>query len=676
MVLNSGHAQAQTNIDAAMHHLGTPGEPEWQEFAGDRAEGTSWKADFPSHANEREVTLRMRQRDVKLEWPIKLNGRAIGRLVENEADLVHTLRVPPRTLKDGANVLEIGPAGGSDDINVGEITIEEHPLDTALRRATLDVRITDADSSRPIAARITVVDGRGALMPLAAEPSPRLAVRPGVAYTADGTARLFVQPGKYTLYATRGFEYGLATCAVEIAEGETRAIALTIRREVPTPGLAACDTHIHTLTFSGHGDATLDERLVTLAGEGIELPVATDHNHFTDYREPARRLGMPSEFTAVIGNEVTTARGHFNAFPFQTTDRVPDSRVTHWPELMRQIRASEADRVVIMNHPRDLHAGFRPFGSEHFNAAVGAPRDGGIYPVDAVELINSGAMQSDPMQVVRDWFALWNHGQELTAVGASDSHDVSRYIVGQGRTYIACRDDKPGSIDVAEACRSLRQGRAIVSLGLLALLRVEGKFSAGELATGVGEQVRVEVTVLGPSWVRADRVELYANGVKVHEQRIDDSGKPGEKGRITWSVPRPRYDVTLVAIASGPGVTAPYWTIPKPYQPSSKTWTPRVLSITNPIRLDADANGTWNSPRYYAQFALEIFGAEPTALFRALSAYDEAVATQAAAMCLPPGQRTWDAAFTRALGKAPEHIQRGFSAVIDAASPSKREVPE
>ena len=64
--------------------------------------------------------------------------------------------------------------------------------------------------------------------------------------------------------------------------------------------------------------------------------------------------------------------------------------------------------------------------------------------------------------------AVINHGERVTAVASSDSHDVTRYIVGQGRTYIACPDGDPGRIDVNAACRALQEGRAVVSLGLLA----------------------------------------------------------------------------------------------------------------------------------------------------------------------------------------------------------------
>jgi hypothetical protein len=277
-------------------------------------------------------------------------------------------------------------------------------------------------------------------------------------------------------------------------------------------------------------------------------------------------------------------------------------------------------------------------------------------------VINSGALQTDPMRVVRDWFALWNHGLPITAVGASDSHDVGRSIVGQGRTYVACRDDDPGRIDRDEACRSLRSGRAMVSLGLLARLAVEDRFGPGDVAKGVGNSLRVEVAVLGPSWTRADRVELFADGVKNREHRIDDAAGPVEKAPVGWSIPRPSHDVALVAVASGPGVSAPYWPIPRPYQPSSKAWAPRVFAVTNPVRVDADGDGAWSSARYYALFLIEIFGADPSALFPALSRYDEAVATQAAAFCLPEGRGERDPQYEQALKTAPEVVRRGFAA--------------
>ncbi len=80
-----------------------------------------------------------------------------------------------------------------------------------------------------------------------------------------------------------------------------------------------------------------------------------------------------------------------------------------------------------------------------------------------MELVNSAAQQSDMMQLVRDWMVLLNRGTLLTPVGSSDSHDVGRHFVGQGRTYLRSGDRDPGQIDVDEAVESFVQGRALVS---------------------------------------------------------------------------------------------------------------------------------------------------------------------------------------------------------------------
>ena len=128
---------------------------------------------------------------------------------------------------------------------------------------------------------------------------------------------------------------------------------LAIRREVDTTGYVACDTHIHTLTHSGHGDATLNERMITLAGEGIELPIATDHNVHIDYEAEARRLNVRQYFTPVIGNEVTTAVGHFNVFPVQPAARVPDHKHKEWAGIFDAIFATPGVKVAILNHARE-----------------------------------------------------------------------------------------------------------------------------------------------------------------------------------------------------------------------------------------------------------------------------------------------------------------------------------
>src|SRR6185503_8690312 len=134
-------------------------------------------------------------------------------------------------------------------------------------------------------------------------------------------------------------------------------------------------------------------------------------------------------------------------------------------------------QVVILDHPRDVHAGVVPFAPANSNAVSGENLRGEEFSFDALEVVNSGAMQSDWMLPFRDWFALLNHGLKVTAVASSDSHDVSRFIVGQGRTYVAAKDDDPGQINVTEVCENMRRGMVLVSLGLFTTLSVDGRFA-------------------------------------------------------------------------------------------------------------------------------------------------------------------------------------------------------
>ncbi len=664
-------AQPLRAIEEHLYYLGTPGDPEWEEFAGRTPHGRQLDVKFTAQANTNECTLFVRQRDVKLDWGVELNGRKLGKLFLSEQDLIQALAVPVGALHDGENTLSVLPPKERDDIEVGEVKLDSRPPKTALNESALVISVTDEETQQALPCRITIADRNGSLFPVHLEnpqtsaidpPAPSFAVRPGVVYTSNGTVRIGLPAGSYTLYASRGFEYNVRTQRLTLPPGRTYPLPVRLRREVPTQGMVSCDTHVHTLTFSGHGDATVEERMLTLAGEGIELPIATDHDTLTDYSAVARKMGVEEYFTPVIGDEVTTDAGHFNIFPVRSGSRLPDRHLTDWPKLMEELRATPGVRVVVLNHPRNVHNNFQPFAAKNFNPVTGEDRRGFEFSFDAIEVVNSSALQSDLMLVFRDWFALLNYGYRVTAVASSDCHDVSRYLVGQGRSYVRCEDSVPGKINVEQACESILQGRVLVCLGLLTPMTLEDRFGIGDLATGLRELMRVTVTVLGPSWTSADRVELYANGVKIREQQIDASVSPIEKTRITWLIPKPAYDVYLVALASGPPVTGPYGSIPKPYQPSSRAWRPRVLGATNPIWVDGDGDGKFTAPRAYAKEIVRRVGGDFGKLIAELAKYDEAVAAQAASLCQAAGRDVRSAEFAERLKNALPQVQRGFAA--------------
>ena len=615
--------------------LGRPGQHEWQHFKDHPAGAGRMELQFEARANTVEHTLRLWQCDVKRPWPVLLNGRKLGTLTTSETALECVLPVPVGALQDGQNALMVEPPKDFDDIELGPVILEMRPVQEAIAGATLTVTVTEAQSDSGLPCRLTLTRPDGTLQPLRAEPATDVAVRVGVVYAKNGVATLSVPPGDYVLHAGRGFEWGVVRENVTLQAGKNRDVTLHLQREVDTTGWIAADSHIHTLTHSGHGDASLEERMLTIVGEGIELAVATDHNHHTDYAPTAASMGVSNRFTPVIGNEVTTKQGHFNAFPIEPGADVVDFKTTDWSVLLPAIRATPGVQVITLNHPRDLHSGFVPLGGLQLNPRTGKHRHSDVLDhIDAMEVVTSGAMQSDIHQLYRDWFALLNRGHRIAAIASSDTHDVSRFILGQGRTYVAADDANPAHLNLDEVWRSYQKGRLLVSLGLMVTMTVNDRFTVGDLATEIGETVKVEIVVSGPEWTQVDRVELYANGVLIREQSVRDDRRAGEKARLVWELPKPAHDVHLVAIATGPGVTEPFWEIPRPYQPTSKDFRPLVIGSTNPVWIDADGDGEFQSAFAIARTLLKNWGTDEAALRKVLHRYDAAVAAQVESLLL------------------------------------------
>ncbi|NND96489.1 MAG: CehA/McbA family metallohydrolase [Pirellulaceae bacterium] len=635
LLCGSGFCQV---IEPEMVHLRSTDDREWSEFP-QQPDAASLKREFTAKENVIPYTLSLRQQDVKQSWQIRINDKVIGRLVSHEADLITDVVIGPKTLVDGSNQLEIIQTGkkDGDDIRVGEIEVLSlPPLDLRYQSHVL-VDIQD-ENQRLVPGRVTLVDQRGVLMPVSIDPNHYMAAREGVIYTATGKARFGVAPGKYRLFAGRGFEFGVDAAEVDVQAGQQVKRTLTIRREVDTTGWVACDTHIHTLTHSGHGDASVDERIVTLAGEGVELPIATDHNKHIDYRpilaeSKMKDTGVERFFTPVIGNEVTTKVGHFNVFPVASSDvEIPEFKSDQWTQLFDDIYSTPDVRVAILNHARDIHGGFRPFSPRHHVSLSGQNLDGWDLRANAMEIINSGATQSDPLELFRDWCGLINRGIEITPVGCSDSHDVARYIGGQGRTYIRCDDHDPANIDVQQAVDAFLAGRVIVSYGLMADVIVNDEFGPGDLVPVEAKRsVSVQATIRGPEWTDADSVQLYVNGQLVDQSALDSATRAeGVIGEATFSIDPRRlpHDGWVTVVALGDGIRAPYWAMAKPYQPDSPDFHPVAFSCSGPIRLDVDGDGRFSSANTYAKKIVESCNDDLPSLGQQLAKHDPSVAIQ------------------------------------------------
>lgn len=605
-------------LDAEFHKLG-------RRISGDKSKRPQVDVPFESTANASEFTLQVTHREVIQPWFVELNGQRLGQLpLSYKTERQSYFIVPAGTLKNGRNTLTVVSEAFAREISVGNFLLFRQSLRELLQLRTVSVAVTDAASGKPIPARITIVSDQGTPAEIFNVSATNVAVRTGLIYTT-GTRTTFELPeGRYAFSATRGMEWSLDQKTVTLTAGKAASVELRIRRQVDTTGFIAADTHIHTLYFSDHGDATVDERMVTLAGEGVELAIATDHNHHTDFRPHQTRLEFNRFFTPVTGNEVSTRNGHFNAFPMPLEAELPNHRETNWVVLMQDIRSKGA-KVVIFNHPRYPDPTNNVLTKFDFNRASGDRPTGPAFTFNAMELVNSSSpsttareeVQADPLRLLTDWFAVLNHGENVTGVGASDSHTVGN-PVGQGRTYIRSSTDDPARLDVDELCRNFLAGDKSVSYGIFADVTVNRRYHMGQLVRPERGKVDVRLRVAAPDWVQPRRAIVFLNGVPVAEKKLKPApGKPFAQ-RLTFSIAAPRHDAHLVCAVFGDGVTAPYW----------KTLGNYTAAVTNPLYLDGDGDGRYQSPRDTARKLLAATDGTLSTAWAAIEKADDALAGQ------------------------------------------------
>jgi hypothetical protein len=616
-------------VTPSMHHLRNSQNREWSSFP--ETAPSYLNVSFDASNGEWE-TLRIRQKDVRQSWQVLINGKQIGQLVEDEKDITIYLPVPKGLINVGRNSLVVTTSSKqADDILAGEVTLLQQSLDETLSQSVLEIQVNEIGKVARLPSRITILDEKHSMHMIGSNDA-KLVVRPGCVYTPDGTARISMPAGIYKIFASRGFEYSADSVVMNLLRGETQTVALSISREVDTRGWVSSDPHVHTYTHSGHGDATDVERVITLAGEGIELPVITDHNLGVNLQEAAASASVEKWFTLVTGNEVTTKVGHFNVFPVPGSP-VPNHQVGNWAELSQEFHGF--DGAVILNHANDVHNNFTPFDRSRHVSPAGLDREGWPFPANAMEVMNSGSQQTDIMKLFEQWMGMLNGGHVLTPVGSSDSHDVSRYIVGQGRTYIKMNDEDPGKLNVEEAVKSFLDGHVMVSCGLLTKISVGNKYGPGDFAKGK-KKIDVHVSVEGPSWSKADHVALYMNGSRIRESAITLSNKI-TKWEGNWQVDIPSHDVYLVAIATGPGDNIPFWPIEKPYQPASPDWQARLVGATGAVWIDADRNGKRQTASDYAKLIIAESKGDIRRMVKRLASFDPSLSVQVAAQLWQAG---------------------------------------
>jgi hypothetical protein len=187
------------------------------------------------------------------------------------------------------------------------------------------------------------------------------------------------------------------------------------------------DLHMH----SGHSDGWCASRsgeqrvpcplfltLDAAAERGLDFVVFTEHNTHSHGRELTALQPYFDRLLLIPGMELTTFQGHANAFNLRepVDFRVGSATVPDWNTLLGDVARKGA--IVSINHPRV------PTGEACMGCGWSPDPAVDMSLVQAVEIVNGHDVES-----VTAGLPFWHEqlqlGHRLTAIGGSDTHDVT-----------------------------------------------------------------------------------------------------------------------------------------------------------------------------------------------------------------------------------------------------------
>lgn len=531
-----------------MVHLGDNNTPEWPEAAAEPDGLGEYVFKFKDAIGGSERALAFTTRDAHSKWVVKINNKYVCTLKHTGEPSEFVVPVPKDIVRKGANTFSLSTEKAGDDLTFGRVTLSDKPYREVFNLRTVNIKCADADGAA-LACRVSIVSANGDLAKTHFADESPYPTRDGVVYTdLSGVAEVLVEAGDYIVTASHGPEFSIDQHSLAADDQQPFDLSFKLVHEVDTRGWLSADTHLHTYTHSGHGDASTDERIITLAGDHTEIAISTDHNKQIDYLPTMKKHGVKNEYTHIVGNEVTTDLGHFNSFPLPAGGAIPDASITDWSMLNKEIRDKGAE-VIILNHPRWPSFVKGPFGVQELNQETGLFTSGIDLAVDVIELINSDDPGSPFDVSIKDWFALLNAGNHVMAAGSSDSHAVF-VPTGLGRTWVKSKTDDPSKAAEKSIAANIRDGHSSAALGLFGEVHLNG-MGSGEDVKQSREGLNLSCRIAHASWADVYRIDIYVNGEVEHQIDVPEHSGTAFDQTFEYTLNDVKEDSWVVCVAYG-----------------------------------------------------------------------------------------------------------------------------
>ena len=444
-----------------------------------------------------------------------------------------------------------------------------------------------------------------------------------------GPVEVGLRPGKYSVYATHGFEYSVAEARVDLGEpGSEKNVKLGLERVIDTPGMMNGDFHVHSAP-SFDSAVSYERRVKSFVADGVDLLIATDHDALMRFAPVIEKMNLTHRLMSIVGVEATSTQmalptpytiGHTNAWPLRYDPTLPrrgmvqDEGIRPRDLFDRLREIADGEPVIQVNHGRggEVDGGasyFRALGvefgkpleydptlplTEAPNAQLLVANANGTRDIDfdVIEVLN-GNWFSGYLLLRDDWFSLLNQGYAKTGAANSDTH-IMASLAGYPRNYILLKDPKARRADKETLGERIRGMKIFGTTGPIIMVDINGEATMGDTVTAKDGKVDLNIKVSAAPWAPLDVIHIYANGELLKDI---EAGPQSEIVRLDRSVSLTLEKDTWLIVEATTHADPETGEPTRPgglYNIIAPGFAP--LAFTNPIFVDVDGNGRFDPP--------------------------------------------------------------------------------
>jgi hypothetical protein len=424
----------------------------------------------------------------------------------------------PSISRDGKRLVYTDNRQGATALVVRELaTGQEHTvaverLDYRCPTGTLRLKTKEAETNKPVVARIVLQQEKGKFFAPAGALYRML--RGTGHFYCDRETELALPAGKYRLRAFRGPEYQPATLDLTIEAGQLRDLTVELRRwtHAAKSGWYSGENHIHANYGFGQWYNSPATMLIQCRGEDLnvcnfmvanaEADGIFDREFFRGRPDPRSTaetiLFWNQEFRSTLWGHMTLVNlkqvvepvmtGFLDTTnPWDIPTNADVAERTHWQKGH-------------VNYTHAVQNPVKPFENPY--AAKGLPVDVALGKIDSLDLNNSY------MGTVPIWYRLLNCRFRLPPSAGTDCflNRIFSQVPGGDRVYVRLK----GPLTYHAWIEGLRKGKSFVSNGPMLELTLDGQGPGAVIALANPGKLRVKAHAR--SQFPLAKVELIRNG--------------------------------------------------------------------------------------------------------------------------------------------------------------------